>query len=185
MGLGWVVLVLVCFFFTWFSYLSLADRAESHKCNLQHAFSKLETLCHLPGECSAAQNSGIGGLSSCCVSCIGVLSGFSIGHDSQEGRVGLIPQGCAPHTARNQTDAFITFPFLLETAKQEWHKEIVLILPGPICCTLLWFSFIGDKEILRSWWGAALDTPYIFFCLYKNLSLWRGLRILWRPRPVF
>lgn len=97
----------------------------------------------------------------------------------------LIPQGCAPHTAGNHTDAFLSFLFVLGTAKQEWHTEIVLILLGPICCTLLWFSFIAAEGILRRVDKEQLLISHTFFCLYKNLTLLRALRIFWRSRTMF
>lgn len=99
--------------------------------------------------------------------------------------LGLIPQGRAPHTAGNQTDAFLSFLFLLGNAKLEQHREIVLILRGPICCTLLWFSFTAAEGILRRDDEEQLLIPHpYFFCSYKNLTLLRALRVFWRPKTV-
>lgn len=95
----------------------------------------------------------------------------------------FIPQGCATHTAGNQTDAFLSFLFLLGTARQEWHREIVLILCGPICCTLLWFSFTAAEGILRRDDEEQLLIPHTF-CSYKNLTLLRAHRVFLRPKTV-
>lgn len=69
---------------------------------------------------------------------------------------------------------------------REWHKKICAnsTWANLFHCVLALFHSCR-RNIEEAWWGAAPDTPYIFFYLYKKYNSLRGLRIFWRPRTVF
>lgn len=82
----------------------------------------------------------------------------------------LVPQGCPTHTAGNQVGPFFSCLFLPGTAKQgsETGKS-VLILCGPICCTMFWFSFIAAERILRRVGEEHLLIPHTYFATYIKI----------------
>lgn len=90
----------------------------------------------------------------------------------------LVPRGSPSHIAGNQVGPFLPCLFLLGTGKQGSDTgKSVLILCGPICCTLFWFSFTAAEGILRRVGEEHLLIAHTYFSTYIKITLLRGLRM--------
>lgn len=93
----------------------------------------------------------------------------------------------SPSLSRKSGRSFLFLPHPARNCKaREWHRIICAnSMQANLLHSVLVFFHSCRRNIEESWWGAAPDTPYIFFYLYKNITLLRSLRIFWRPRTVF